>query len=316
MHSNISPPSAMISRRPVRLWKRYWSARYLFALFVPAFVFYILFCYTPLFGAQIAFKNYVFRKGILGSDWVGLKHYKQLFGMRSFREVFTNTVVISMLKLVFSFPAPIVFAVLLSELRVSWFKKSVQTISYLPHFLSWVVLGGMFIQILSPTTGPVNAMLKSMGVQPINFLANTRWFRSVLVATTVWKGFGWGSVVYLAAITGIDPQLYEAAEIDGAGRVRKIMAITVPSILPVMTIMFIFAVGSIVNDDFDQIFNLYNTAVYKVGDVLGTYTYRLGLIDMRYDFSTAVGLFKNVVAFALVFITNSIVKRINEYGIW
>lgn len=296
--------------------RKYYKNRYLFLLFIPALIYYLIFCYGPLLGVQIAFKDYNFRKGIWGSPWVGLKHFKALFAIRSFKEVFSNTLIISVLKLIFNFPAPIIFAILLSELRGAKFKKTVQTISYLPHFLSWVVLGGVFLQLLSPTTGPINGLLKSMGMQPISFLTSTRWFRTILVATSMWKGFGWGSVVYLAAITGIDQEMYEAAEIDGAGRIRKIVSITLPSITPVITIMFIFAVGGIINDDFDQIFNLYNAAVYSVGDVLSTYTYRVGLVDMRYDFSTAVGLFKNVLAFALIVTTNTITKRINEYGLW
>lgn len=299
-----------------RFWLQYWRNRYLFLLFVPALIYYLVFCYGPLLGVQIAFKDYQFRKGILGSPWAGFKHFQALFSIRSFKEVFGNTLTISLLKLVFTFPTPILFAVLLSELRGTKFKKTVQTISYLPHFLSWVVLGGVFMQLLSPTTGPINGLLKQLGVPPVNFLTNVKWFRPVLVATSMWKGFGWGSIVYLAAISGVDPELYEAAEIDGAGRVRKILSITLPSIIPVVTIMFIFAIGGIVNDDFDQIFNLYNPSVYKVGDVLSTYTYRVGLVDMRYDFSTAVGLFKNVLAFALIVTTNAITKRINEYGLW
>lgn len=308
------PPS--LGSRFQRGLKSYYKNRYLVLLFLPAVIYYIIFCYGPLLGIQIAFKNYVFRKGIWGSAWVGLQHFRTLFQLRSFREVFSNTLIISMLKLLVNFPAPILFAILLSELRNVRFKKTVQTISYLPHFLSWVVLGGVFLQLLSPTTGPINGVIKAMGLKPINFLTNPSWFRSVLVTTSVWKGFGWGSVIYLAAISGIDQEMYEAAEIDGASRLRKIFSITLPSIAPVMTIMFIFAVGGIVNDDFDQIFNLYNSSVYSVGDVLSTYIYRVGLVEMKYDFSTAVGLFKNVIAFVLIVSTNAITRRINEYGLW
>jgi putative aldouronate transport system permease protein len=201
-------------------------------------------------------------------------------------------------------------------MRAVRFKKAVQTISYLPHFVSWVILGGLFIQFLSPSTGPINILLKSLGLKPVYFLADKNWFRPVLVITSIWKGAGWGSIIYLASLAGIDPQLYEAAEIDGAGRFRKALSITIPSLVPVITIMLIFSVGGIVKDDFDQIFNLYNPAVYSVGDVLGTYTYRVGLIEMRYSFSAAVGLFTNVVSFLLIIITNGITRRINEYGLW
>jgi putative aldouronate transport system permease protein len=283
---------------------------------VPAIIYYGIFAYGPLYGIQIAFKNFIFRQGIMKSPWVGFANFKMLFGMRSFQEVFRNTVIISFAKLIFGFPAPIIFAILLNEMRTRRFKKAVQTVSYLPHFVSWVILAGIFSQLLSPTSGPINEFLKFLGLKPIYFLADKFWFRPVLVLTSIWKGVGWGSIVYLASLSGIDPELYEAAEIDGAGRFRKAVSITVPCLVPVITIMFIFAIGGIVRDDFDQIFNLYNPAVYSVGDVLSTYTYRIGLVDMRYSFSTAVGLFTNLISFILIIITNMITKRINEYGLW
>jgi putative aldouronate transport system permease protein len=298
------------------LLQQYWKHRCLVSLFIPAVVFYAVFCYAPLYGIQIAFKNFIFRLGIMKSPWVGLENFKMLFSMGSFKEVFRNTIIISSLKLVFGFPAPIILALLLNEIRAVRFKKFVQTISYLPHFVSWVILGGLFIQFLSPSTGPVNVVLQSLGLKPIYFLADKFWFRPTLVITSIWKGVGWGTIIYLASVSGIDPELYEAAEIDGAGRFRKMISITVPSLVPVITIMLIFSAGGIVKDDFDQIFNLYNPAVYSVGDVLSTYTYRVGLIDMRYSFSTAVGLFTNVISFVLIFLTNMITKKINDYGLW
>jgi putative aldouronate transport system permease protein len=269
-----------------------------------------------MYGIQLAFKEYHFLEGIMKSPWVGTKYFKQMFAMKSFMEVLRNTFIISGLKFLFGFPAPIIFAILLNELALLKFKKVVQTISYLPHFISWIVLAGIFKQLLSPSTGPINLLIKAFGVRPVYFLADNRWFRTVLVATDVWKSVGWGSIIYLAAITGVDPGLYDAATIDGANRFQRIRHITVPSIVPVITIMVIFSVGSLINDDFDQIFNLYNEAVYKVGDVLSTYVYRKGLVNMEYGFSTAVGLFKNIVAFVLIIGANTITKRINEYGIW
>jgi putative aldouronate transport system permease protein len=294
----------------------YWKHRYLFVLFIPAIVYYGIFRYGPLYGIQIAFKDFIFRRGITGSPWVGMENFKLLFSMGSFKEVLRNTVIISFLKLVFGFPAPIVFAILLNEIRALKYKKFIQTVSYLPHFVSWVILGGVFMQFLSPSTGPVNIILQNLGIKPIYFLASEIWFRPVLVITSIWKGVGWGSIIYLASISGIDPELYEAAEIDGAGRLRKAISITVPSLVPVITIMMIFSIGGIIQDDFDQIFNLYNPAVYKVGDVLSTYNYRVGLVEMKYSFSAAVGLFTNIISFVLILITNSITKRVNEYGLW
>ncbi len=311
----------VLAHRRVRLKKdgrllRYWQNRYLLLLLIPGLVYYFIFHYMPMYGIQIAFKNYFFRMGISGSPWVGFEHFKDMFALESFWQVFRNTFLISLYKFIFGFPAPILFAILLNEVRQAKLKKVVQTISYLPHFISWVVLGGLMVQFLSPSIGPINTLIKTMGADPVYFLADPKWFRTVLVATSMWKGVGWGSIIYLAALSGIDPSLYEASYIDGANRFQRILYITIPSLAPVITIMLIFALRGIVQDDFDQIFNLYNPAVYNVGDVLSTYTYRRGLVDMQYSFSTAVGLFKNLLAFVFIIAANSIAKRINEYGIW
>jgi len=313
--ADLGKPSPVLERKS-GIFHNYWKNRYLVLLLLPAIIFFVVFCYGPMPGVIIAFKDYKFRLGIFKSPWVGLQNFRMLFSMKSFGEVFRNTLIISVYKLLTGFPAPILFALFLNEIRQPKFKKTVQTISYLPHFVSWVVLGGLFIQFLSPSTGPINVILKNLGMNPIFFLGDPKWFRSVLVVTSMWKGFGWGSIVYLAAITSISPQLYDAADIDGAGRFRKMWSITLPEMLPVITIMLIFSVGGIVGDDFDQIFNLYNEAVYSVGDVLSTYIYRVGLVDMKYGFSTAVGLFRNVISFALVFLANFVANRVNEYGIW
>jgi putative aldouronate transport system permease protein len=236
--------------------------------------------------------------------------------MASFREVFFNTLIISTYKLIVGFPMPILFALLLSELKGLRFKKTVQTISYLPHFVSWVVLGGIFLQLLSPSNGPVNGLLKALGLNTVYFLGDPKYFRMTLVISSIWKGVGWGSIVYLAAITGVDSELYEAAALDGANRPQMMWRITIPSIMPVITIMFIFAVGGIVSDDFDQIFNLYNSAVYRVGDVISTYTYRRGLQGMEYGFAAAVGLFQNVLGFILILVTNKLAAKFGDYGLW
>lgn len=294
----------------------YWKHKYLVLLFLPAIIYYIIFHYVPIYGVQIAFKSYKFKLGIYGSPWIGFQNFKDLFAVESFWEVFRNTIVISFYKLIFGFPAPIIFALLLNEIRHSKFKKVVQTISYLPHFVSWVVLGGLFMQFLSPSTGPINNLLQSLGFRPIYFLADPKWFRFILVSTGIWKGVGWGSIIYLASLSGIDPQLYEAAIIDGANRFQNAIYITLPSLAPIITIMLIFAIGGLINDDFDQVFNLYNAAVYSVGDVLSTYSYRMGLVNMQYSFATAVGLFKNIISFSLIIIANYITKKVNEFGIW
>jgi putative aldouronate transport system permease protein len=285
-------------------------------MFVPAVIVYLVFCYTPMYGIIIAFKDYKIMAGILKSEWVGLDNFNRAIGNPDFFRVFGNTLIISTYKLLFGFPAPIILALCLNELRNVFFKKTVQTISYMPHFISWVVLGGIFINFFSPSTGIINYLIKASGGKPINFLADIRWFRTVLVTSSIWKGMGWSSVIYLAAISGVNTEMYDSAAIDGAGRFKQIIHITLPSITQVIVIQFIFAVGSIVGDDFDQIFNLYNATVYSVGDVLSTYVYRQGLEQMKYSYSTAVGLFRMSIAFVLILLTNTAAKRVSDYGLW
>lgn len=298
------------------LRKRYWDNRYLLILFLPGMLFFLIFKYLPMYGLIIAFKDYNFYDGIMGSPWSGLAVFKEVFSTPSFWEVFKNTLVISTLQFITGFPAPIIFALLLNEIYHRRAKSIFQTISYLPHFVSWVILAGLFTQFLSPSTGPINILIQNLGGKPIYFMANPLWFVQVLVVTEVWKSIGWGSIVYLAAISSIDTEMYEAAEIDGAGRWRKMISITLPSLLPVITVMLILAIGKLVNDNFDQIFNMYNPAVYNVADVMSTYIYRRGLADMEYSFATAVGLFKNVIAFSMVVGANWAAKRITDNGIW
>lgn len=298
------------------LFYLYIKHKYLVLLFMPALIYYVVFHYAPLYGLQLAFKEYNFMGGIWGSKWIGFEIFKELFALNSFWEVFRNTLIISFYKLIFGFPAPVILAILLNEVRLVIFKRFFQTISYMPHFLSWVVVAGLFTQLLSPSIGPINIILKTLGFDPIFFMADPFWFRTVLVVTEIWKEIGWGTIIYLAALTGINPELYEASRVDGANRFQNIIYITLPSMTPVITIMFIFAVGKLVNDDFDQVFNMYNPAVYSVGDVLSTYTYRRGLLELDYGFATAVGLFKNLIAFVLIITTNAIARRLNDYALW
>lgn len=307
------------TKRLLRNLKAYKANKFLFILLLPTVLYYIIFHYIPMYGVLIAFKDFKFTKGILGSDWVGFKYFREMFSGQSFTTVFKNTLILSTLKLLFGFPAPIILALLLNELRTKKFKKVVQTISYLPHFMSWVILSGIFIQLLSPSIGPIAHIMRTLGLEPIFYIANVRWIRPVLILTSLWKGVGWGTIVYLAGISGIDPQLYEAATIDGANRVKKITSITLPSLVPITTFIFIMSVGSIINDDFDQIMNLAsNAAVQQVTEVISTYTYKIGLVRMQYSYSTAVGLFKNIISIALVLGTNLITKKMsdNEYGIF
>ncbi len=294
----------------------YRKHRVLFLMLIPGLLYFIVFKYFPIYGLQIAFKDFNLVEGIWGSDWAGLKYFNMLFTTKSFFDVFKNTIIISIYQLVFGFPAPIILALMLYEIRNLAYKKLVQTISYLPHFVSWVVLAGVFTRFLSPSSGPVNILIKTFGAEPIFFLGDNRYFRATLIVTEIWKSIGWGSIVYIAALSGIDPALYESANIDGANKIKKIIHITLPSLTPVITIMLIFAIGRIINDNFNQIFNLYSPIVYPTGDVISTYVYRMGLAKMEFSFTTAVGLSKNVISFSLVIIANAVAKKVNDYGIW
>ena len=287
-------------------------------MFVPVIVYFVIFKYIPMGGIVIAFKNYKISQGIWGSAWCGLDNFTKAFNTPTFARAVRNTLEISGLKLLFGFPAPIILALMLNEVSHVRFKKTVQTITYLPHFLSWVVLAGMFQQLLSPNNGAVNALLKQFfGVEEsIYFLGNNKYFRGTLIVTDIWKNVGWSSILYLATISGIDPSLYEAATVDGASRWQCTRYITIPSLVSTIVIMLILSIGSIMDAGFDQVFNLYNSAVYQTGDIIDTYVYRYGLGDMKYSLATAVGLFKNVIAFVLVVGTNMITRKISGEGIW
>jgi putative aldouronate transport system permease protein len=269
-----------------------------------------------MYGIVLAFKEYRFMDGILKSPWNNFQNFKDLFGGRDFPTSFKNTIILSVYRIIFGFPAPIILALLLNEVRSIKFKKMVQTLSYLPHFLSWVILAGVFMELLSPSRGPVNQLITGMGGKAIYFFGDPKWFRTLLVTTGIWQSVGWGSIIYLATIAGVDVSLYEAAYVDGANRWKQMVHITLPALVPVITIMAIFTVGGIISDNFDQVFNFYNPAVYSVADVLSTYTYRIGIGKMEYDLATATGLFVNVINFTLLVITNKIVKKYSEYGIW
>ncbi len=297
-------------------FSKYWE-RYLMIL--PMVVLIILFHYVPMYGVTLAFKKYRIIDGIFGSPWCGLYQFRKLFNTASFWQVMRNTLEISGLRLLFGFPAPIIFALLLNEIRHTKYQRVVQTVSYLPHFMSWVVLSGIIMQLFS-STGAINAVVKAFGGSPIIFMTSKLWFRPILIATGIWQGVGWSSVIYLASIAGIDPQLYEAATMDGANRFHMMWYITLPCIAPVISILFINSVSGILSAGFDQIFNLYSPLVYDVSDILDTYVYRKGFgadgATADYSFSTAVGLFKNVVGFILVFLTNGVSRKLTGTGIW
>ncbi|MCI5648767.1 MAG: ABC transporter permease [Fusicatenibacter sp.] len=289
---------------------------YLFAL--PAIICVILFNYLPMKGIIIAFKDYKMARGIAGSEWVGLKHFKAVFTDPNFYRVLGNTLKISILTLLTTFPVTIVFTILMNELRGKRFKKCVQTITYMPHFLSWVVVGTFVYQILSPTGGMMNTILVKLGVldSPYFFMADQKAFVPIYLVTNLWKTTGYSIVIYLATISGIDTSLYDAASIDGANRFQRILHITLPAMLPTMCTMLILQVGNLISVGFDPIYNLYNDATYQTADVISTYVYRKGMIESRYDLSTAIGLFQNVVSLALVLSANWFARKTNpEYKI-
>jgi putative aldouronate transport system permease protein len=289
---------------------------YLFLL--PAIILVILFCYMPMEGLVIAFKDYKMARGIEGSQWVGLKHFQALFSDPNFYRVLANTLKISILTLLTTFPVTIVFTLLVNEIVNARFKSVVQTITYMPHFLSWVVVGTFVYQLLSPTGGVVNAILIELGIldKPLYFMAQKDMFVPIYLIANLWKTTGYSIVIYLATISGIDTTMYDAASIDGANRFHRILYITLPAMFPTMCTMLILNIGSLVSVGFDPVFNLYNDATYQTADVISTYVYRKGMVESRYDFSTAIGLFQNVVSLALVMVANWFARKANpEYKI-
>ena len=296
--------------------ERAWRMRQFYVLLVPAVVLLIVFKYVPMYGAGIAFVDYNIVKGILGSTWNNFKWFSWVFNDFFFWRVLRNTVVLSLLRLAIGFPAPIILALLLNEFRSAPYKRIVQSVSYLPHFISWVVLGGIIKELLSPQRGVVPYLMAAVGLEPINFLTNPPTFRALLVATGVWQGVGWGSIIYLAALSGIDPELYESATVDGANRLQTALRVTLPALIPVMTILFLLQIGNILEQGWDQIFNLYNDVVVSVSDVFETLVYRSGIEGAKYSYATAINLFQNVVGFVLLIAANQIVRRYNEYSIW
>ncbi|GLX66117.1 ABC transporter permease [Paenibacillus glycanilyticus] len=297
-------------------WKLARSNWDMYLLLVPGLIFLLLFKYTPMYGVVIAFQDFNIFSGIGGSEWVGLEQFQKLVHSDDFSRVLTNTLLISMYKIVILFPIPIVVALFLNEVRKMFFKRTIQTIIYLPHFLSWVIISGLFVTLLSPTDGLVNQIIKVFGGDPVSFLQDNSFFRSVVVFTAGWKEIGWNAIVFIAAIAGIDQEQYEAASIDGAGRIRKMISITLPGIMPTIVLMFILRIGSLLEAGTEQILTMYNPIVYDTGDVIGTFVYRMGLGQQDYSFSTAVGLFNSVVGFILVISGNMLSKKFLKRSIW
>lgn len=295
------------------LLREMYRHRAYYLIILPALICLVVVKYVPMAGIVLAFKNFSITGGIWGSEWAGLKYFERMLQSADFLRVFRNTVVISLLKLATVFPAPILFALMLNEVFDVRLKKSFQTISYLPHFISWVVAGGLFHSFLA-FEGPVNYVLEVLGRPRVVFMKDPFFFLASVVVTGIWKTVGWGSIIYLAAIAGIDPQLYDAAQIDGAGRVQRIRHVTLPAILPVIVVLFLLRIGETFDAGFDQIFNLYSPIVYSVGDIIDTYVYRQGLVNFQFSYTTAVGVSKNVLGLLLLLIVNYVIRRLGARG--
>lgn len=294
-------------------WRRHWEI-YLIAL--PVLLYYFMFCYVPMYGAVIAFKQYSPGLGILRSPWVGLENFRDFFSSYYFWRILKNTVVISFSNLLFGFPAPIILALLLNEVKVKWFKRSVQTISYLPHFISLVVVCGLIKTFLGGN-GIINQLLFSFfGIEKTNLLNNASAFVPIYVLSGIWQEIGWGSIIYLAALSGIDPSYYEAAVIDGASRWQKMWNITIPCILPTIIIMLILKIGGLMNLGHEKIILLYNDLTYDTADTISTFVYRKGLQEYDWSYSTAVGLFNSIINFILLISSNYVSRKCNDTSIW
>ena len=282
----------------------------------PVVAYYIVFAYLPMWGSVIAFKDFGIGDTIGSAPWVGVRWFVEFFESFYFWRLIRNTLLLNVLMLVFGFPAPILFALVINELRVRWFKRSLQTVSYLPHFVSTVVVVGMMYNFLSVSHGWVNTVFVELGMEKINFFLESRYFRSLFVGSGIWQGFGWGSIIFIATIASIDSELYEAAVIDGATRLQQMRFITIPGIMPTIVIILIFTVGNMMNIGFEKIILMYTPATYDVADVIQTYVYRQGLIELEYSFSAAVGLFNSVINFALLVGANQLARRIGETSLW
>lgn len=289
--------------------------KWLYLLLLPGIVFLIIFRYIPIFGNVIAFMDYN-PYDASQNVWVGLKHFQDLLTRPQFLQVFGNTLYISILKMVCGFPIPIILALMMNEMKNLKFKKVAQTLLYLPNFISWVVLAGLIMNMLDPDTGLVTSIINSISGEKIQVLTDTRYFVPMLIVTDIYKGAGWGTIIYFAALSGVDPQLYEAAEIDGARKWKQLLHITLPSITPTIVVMLILSCNNIVNAGFDQIFMLYSATVYSVADIIDTYVYRIGIQRADYSFSTAAGLFKSVIALVMILIVNTVARKTGNEGIW
>ena len=305
----IRKPLAVVLRKDMQ---RNWS---LYLMVIPVIAFYVIFAYRPMYGALIAFKNFSPGRGFDGSPWVGFEHFIRFFNSPFFFRLIRNTFLISFYGLVFGFPAPIFLALLLNEVRHSIFKRTVQTITYLPHFISIIVIAGMIVEF-SQSQGLFNDIIVFLGGSRSPLLQNPGLYRPIYIASDIWHHVGWGTIIYLSALSGIDPQLYEAAKIDGAGRMRQLFHITIPSLIPIITILLILRIGNLLSVGYEKTILLYNPAIYETADIISTYVYRVGILEQSWSFSTAIGLFDSLINFTLLIIANKVSRKISETSLW
>jgi len=301
---------AALPERVRRLTRAMRKHRWIYLLMLPTLIYYLVFKYVPLYNAQIAFKDFQPLLGIEGSPWVGLKNLEVFFNSIYFGQLMTNTIFFSGAKLILGLPIAICLALMLHETRFALFRNFVQTVTYLPHFLSWVIMFGILLMMLSPSEGLVNEVIKALGGTPIAFLTTPGWFRQIVIGSDIWKETGWSTILYLAALLSINPELYEAAAVDGASRLRRIWHISLPGILPVIVLVTLLRLGNILEGGFTQLFVLYSLPVYSVGDIIDTWVYRSGILDFQLSLATAVGLFKGMIGLILIVVSNQVAKRL------
>lgn len=301
-----------------------WSSRlsylnrkkYLYLMLIPVLAWYLIFCYVPMYGITMAFQDFAFNKGFFSSPFIGLENFKTLVNDFTFRNAFKNTIVINLIRIAIGFPIPILLALLLNEVRHMFFKRVIQTVTYMPHFISWVVMAGIFNSLFALNNGSINVLLTKLGFDQINFFMENSYFRTLLISSDIWKELGWNTIIYLAAIAGINPTLYEAAIMDGASRWQRIKSITIPSISNTIAILLILAVGNIMQVGFDQTFNLYNAAVYESSDIIDTYVVRSLQNPVNLGLPSAAGLIKSTINLAMLLMANFLSKKMGQEGIY
>jgi putative aldouronate transport system permease protein len=312
--NNTAPTNIKMNKKPLlKYMKDNFS---LYTMVIPGIIMFIVFSYVPMYGIVMAFQDFKPAKGFFHSEWVGLEHFQYLFKDPYFTRIFSNTLLLGLYSLIFSFPAPIILALLINEIKNKKFKSVTQTISYLPHFLSVVIVIGLLRDLLSVNDGVINYIIEMMGAEKIDFFSKSKWFRTLYIGSGIWQGIGYSSIIYLAAISGINPELYESAVIDGASRIQQIIFITIPSIAPTIVILFIFAVGGVLGNDYQKILLMYSPLTYETADVIGTYVYRSGIEGTGQSYASAVGLLMSIISLVLISGTNWISRKLGETSLW